>query len=245
MAGATTLPAAQKAIDAITDSGIRSILYAHLLAEGNHANEAFSADGLERLNRNIQSLNNGHPHQPIKKVRVYEQANKFSVGTNGQKATKYVEAAKGTNLFFVIYTDEKGTRGYASVPLNIIIELQKTHEKDWKTHLAARLKSEDTNLIPPTAKVLYVLSPGDLVYVPTEDEQKNGIRQLDRGRIYKTISCSEKSCFFLHYSIATIILQKKEFEAKNKMERALTGEMIKEVCIPVRVDLLGNIIKIG
>ena len=144
-----------------------------------------------------------------------------------------------------IYTDEKGTRGYASVPLNIIIELQKTHEKDWKTHLAARLKNEDTNLIPPTAKVLYVLSPGDLVYVPTEDEQKNGIRQLDGGRIYKTISCSEKSCFFLHYSIATIIIQKKEFEAKNKMERALTGEMIKEVCIPVKVDLLGNIIKIG
>lgn len=245
MAGVTTLPAAQKAIDAITDSGIRSILYAHLLAESNNASEAFSADGLERMNRNILSLNNGHPHQPIKKVRVYEQANKFSVGTNGQKATKYVEAAKGTNLFFVIYTDEKGTRGYASVPLNIIIELQKTHEKDWKTHLAARLKSEDTNLIPPTAKVLYLLSPGDLVYVPTEDEQKNGIEQINVRRIYKMVSCTGKQCLFLHNSVASIILSGKEFEAQNKMERALTGEMIKEVCIPIQIDRIGNIIRIG
>ncbi|MBR4218683.1 MAG: hypothetical protein IKR71_06530 [Bacteroidales bacterium] len=245
MAGVTTLPAAQKAIDAITDSGIRSILYAHLLTESNNASEAFSADGLERMNRNIQSLNNGHPHQPIKKVRVYEQANKFSVGTNGQKATKYVEAAKGTNLFFVIYADEKGTRGYASVPLNIIIELQKTHEKDWKSYLAARLKSEDTNLIPPTAKVLYVLSPGDLVYVPTEDEQKNGISQINGRRIYKMVSCGQIQFMCLqHYSAAPIV-NKLEFSTQNKMERAITGEMIKEVCIPIQIDRIGNIIKIG
>lgn len=245
MAGATTLPSAQKAIDAITDSGIRSILYAHLLAESNNASEAFSADGLERMNRNIQSLNNGHPHQPIKKVRVYEQANKFSVGTFGQKATKYVEAAKGTNLFFVIYTDEKGSRGYASVPLNIIIELQKTHEKDWKSYLALRLKNEDTSLMPSTAKILYVLSPGDLVYVPTEDEQKNGIIQINGRRIYKMVSCGQIQFMCLqHYSAAPIV-NKLEFSTQNKMERAITGEMIKEVCIPIQVDRIGNIIKIG
>ena len=29
------------------------------------------------------------------------------------------------------------------------------------------------------------------------------------------------------------------------MERAITGEMIKEVCIPVKVDRLGRIIKLG
>ena len=37
------------------------------------------------------------------------------------------------------------------------------------------------------------------------------------------------------------IIDKVEFSALNKMERALTGEMIKEVCIPIKVDRLGNI----
>ena len=41
------------------------------------------------------------------------------------------------------------------------------------------------------------------------------------------------------------IVDKLEFTRHNKMERAITGEMIKEVCIPVRVNRLGEIIYIG
>ena len=243
MSGATTMPAALKAIDAITDSGIRAILNAHLQSERNNPSEAFSADGLERMNRNIQSLNNGHPHQPIKKVRVFEQANKFSVGSNRQKATKYVEAAKGTNLYFVIYTDTKGTRGYATVPLNIIIELQKTHEKKWQSHLADKLKSEELNLIPSTAKILYILSPGDLVYVPTEEEiRKGSIHTItDVQRIYKVVSSTGIQFMCIQNRVSSPIINKLEFTTSNKMERALTGEMIKEVCIPIQVDRLGNV----
>lgn len=245
MKDVTTEAAAQKAIDSITDSGIRSILMAHLAAEGNNASEAFSADGLERMNRNIKVLNGGHDHMPIKRVRVFEQANKYSVGSHGQKSTKYVEAAKGTNLFFVIYSNEKGARGYATVPLNIVIELQKQYEKDWKKHLAERLQQEDMRLMPSDSHVLYMLSPGDLVYVPTEDERKNGISQIDTQRIYKCVSSTGKQCLFLPYHVASVILQGKEFEAQNKMERSLNKEMIKEVCIPIQVDRLGNIIQIG
>ena len=119
LADCTTIAAAEKAIEGITDSGIRSILHAHLATEDNNPAEAFSADGLERMNRNIKDLNGGKDHMPIKKVRVYEQANKFSIGTTGQKSTKFVEAAKGTNLFYAIFTNAKGLRGYATVPLSI------------------------------------------------------------------------------------------------------------------------------
>ena len=241
----TTLPDALKVIDSITDSGIRSILYAHLQAESNNASEAFSADGLERMNRNIQSLNNGHPHLPIKKVRKYEQGNKYSIGDKGQKKTKFVEAAKGTNLFFVIYTDAKGTRGYDTVSLNLIIELQKQYEKDWKNHLADRLKADDLQLLPPDANIRYVLSPGDLVYVPTEEEQQNGINNINVQRIYKMVSCGQIQFMCLPHHSAAPIVNKVEFSSQNKMERALTGEMIKEVCIPIQIDLLGNITKIG
>lgn len=90
-----------------------------------------------------------------------------------------------------------------------------------------------------------MLSPGDLVYVPTEEEQQNGIDNINVQRIYKMVSCTGKKCHFLLYTVASVVLPGKEFEAMNKMERALTGEMIKEVCIPVQIDRLGNIIKIG
>lgn len=244
MAGCTTVAAAEKAIDSITDSGIRSILKAHLAAEGGNAEEAFSADGLDRMNRNIQTLNGGKAHQPIKKVRVFEQANKFSVGSLAQKSAKFVEAAKGTNLFFVIYTDKEGKRGYATVPLNVVIDLQKQYEKNWKQHLAERLQRDDLNLMPCGCEVLYVLSPGDLVYVP-QGESPISILGITRNRIYKMISCGQIQFMCLMHRVASPILNKVEFSTQNKMERALTGEMIKEVCIPIQVDRLGNITKIG
>ena len=245
LAECTTVAAAYKSIDSITDSGIRSILRAHLVAEGNNPIEAFSADGLERMNHNIKVLNGGHDHMPIKKVRMYEQANKFSVGTTGQKATKFVEAAKGTNLFYVIFTNAKGARGYATVPLNIVIDLQKQYEKSWKEHLTERLSQDDLSLISKEATMLYVFSPGDLVYVPTVSEQNNGITEIDKNRIYKMVSCGQLQFMCIHHHVAATIVNKVEFSSQNKMERAITGEMIKEVCIPIKVDRLGNITKIG
>lgn len=241
MSGCSTVDAAQKAIDGITDSGIRTILRNHLAAENNNPTEAFSADGLERMNRNIRELNGGKLHQPIKRVRVFEQANKFSVGANGQKATKYVEAAKGTNLFFVIYTTAKGTRGYATVPLNVVIDIQKKYEKQWKEHLAERLKEDDLKLMEKDDQVLYILSPGDLVYVPED----NDYTTVNISRIYKTVSSTTSRLYGIPFHVASSIIDKFEFTSMNKSERTLQGEMLKEVCIPIEVDRLGIIIKIG
>lgn len=241
---ATTPAAALKAIDSITDSGIRTILQAHLANENNNPNEAFSADGLERMNTNIRALNGGRDHLPIKKVRVFEQANKFSISTTGQKSTKFVEAAKGTNLFFVIYANRKGVRGYATVPLNIVIDLQKQYEKSWKEHLPERLSQDDIALMPKDSKLLYILSPGDLVYVPKEGEMDTNITP-DNSRIYKVVSMTGIQFMCIQHHVASPIVNKKEFTTSNKMERALSGEMIKEVCIPIQVDRLGIITKLG
>ena len=51
--------------------------------------------------------------------------------------------------------------------------------------------------------------------------------------------------FFIKHNIANIIVDKYEFSPLNKMERAISNEMIKEICIPVKVDRLGNIVKLG
>lgn len=229
----------KKIQDEVTDTGIQKILSNHLLKNGNDAGVAFSPDGIERMNRNISELNGGKWHQPIYKVRTYEKADKFPVGSKGNKSAKFVEAAKGTNLFFAVYEStvkDKNTgemvckRAFASIPLNVVIERQ-------KKGLSSAPEDENGNL------PLFVLSPNDLVYLPTEEECKVGkvSLPLDRGRIYKMVSCTEKEVHFIPACIANPILQTIELGSNNKGQRAWTGEMIKETCILIKIDRLGNV----
>ncbi|MBQ9638332.1 MAG: type II CRISPR RNA-guided endonuclease Cas9 [Bacteroidales bacterium] len=237
--------AAEKTIESITDSGIRAILKAHLVEENGNVEQAFSPEGLERMNANIQRLNNGHQHQPIKRVRVFEEATKFAVGQTGNKVDKFVEAAHGTNLFFVIYEDAKGNRDYATVPLRTIINCQKQYEKEWRVHLEDHLKEGEEPIIPADARLRYVLSPGDLVYVPTKEEQVKKEMKVDNSRVYKVVSCSKKNLSCLLSNVAKPIVDKVEFESLNKMETTVDKEKsIKKFCVPVHVDRLGNIVSI-
>ncbi len=220
----------------VTDTGIQQILLRHLENNGGDAALAFSEDGIDEMNRTITQLNGGKYHQPIYKVRVYEKADKFAIGQSGNKSTKFVEAAKGTNLYFAIYEKEfvdestgklSKKRSYATIPLNIVIERQKQGLSPAPT--------DDEGNAPK-----YILSPNDLVYVPKDGEEK-GHSTLDKKRIYKMVSSSGNQCFFVLSSVAGTIIDKYEFSPSNKMERSLTGEMIKEVCIPITIDRLGNI----
>ena len=234
-------------INCITDTGIQKIMLNHLKkydeCKNNmiieHPELAFSTDGVDELNKNIQDLNEGKPHQPIYKVRTYEtKGNKFNIGHSGNKIDKYVEAAKGTNLFFSIYLNNEGKRNYDTIPLKIVIERQKQG------------LSSIPELNENGDKLLYQLSPNDLVYVLTEDEKEN-IIQFDFNnptkeqlhRIYKIVSFSENRLFALPYNVANSIYDKVEFTKKNKLESTIDNISIKENCIKLKVDRIGNIKK--
>ncbi len=236
----------------IADTGVQKILLAHLESKGGDPELAFSPDGIDEMNRNIKELNGGKNHQPILKVRVYEKADKFAIGTKGNKSKKFVEAAKGTNLFFAIFEsietdnnsgEEVKVRSYATVPLNMVIDSQKEAGKNWKEKIDSLLKEKE--MVANDARLLFMLSPNDLVYLPTEDQIKNGIDAIDRTRIYKFVSGSGPQAFFILYCVANTIVNKVEYSPLNKMERAITGEMIKETCIPLKVDRLGNIVAVN
>lgn len=227
----------KKIKDSITDTGIQKILLAHLDSKGGNPELAFSPDGIEEMNRNIVALNNGKFHQPITKVRVYEKAEKFAIGQTGNKNKKFVEAAKGTNLFFFVYVNESNKRSFVTVPLNLVIDCQKKYSNDWKKELDKILKSERE--VSSESKLLFILSPGDLVYIPKHGETT----VEDKTRIYKMVSGSGTDWYFNSVSLASPIVDKNEFGPLNKTARAITGEMIKDVCIPIKVDRLGNIIE--
>src|SRR5690606_14574190 len=214
-----------KTILSITDTGIQKILLNYLKAKGN-PELAFSPEGIEEMNQNISLYNDGKPHQPILKVRVFEQGSKFPLGETGNKTTKYVEAAKGTNLFFGVYEDNQGKRSYGTIPLNLVIERQK----------------QGLNSVPETNekghRLLFSLSPNDLVYVPNEDEDIDE-GNLDVNRIYKVVSFTSGRLYVVPQIVSTVIVDKLEFTQLNKIEFMKEKEIIKKL----KVDRLGNISK--
>lgn len=230
-----------KKIQCIADTGIQRILLIHLekyseSKDGKtieHPEDAFSPEGLDYMNKNIVELNNGKGHKPIYKVRAYEpKGNKFTIGQTGNKRNKYVEAAKGTNLFFAIYSDETGKRNCNTIPLNLVIERQKqglspVPERNELGH-----------------QLLFCLSPNDLVYVPSADNETINLDTLTREqafRIYRIVSFTGSRLYGIPNTVSVSIVDKIEFTQLNKLEFSLEKKSIKDVCIKLHIDRLGKI----
>ncbi len=233
-------------IESITDTGIQKILKNYLNSKGGNPEIAFTPEGIDELNKNISLYNDGKYHQPIYKARVFEVGSKFPLGQTGNKPAKYVEAAKGTNLFFAIYKDKKGVRNYETIPLNVVIERQK----------------QGMNSVPETNEkgdqLLFYLSPNDLVYVPTKDEEENinliDFNKLSRKQLLRVFVVNDFSgtCYFTPNAIAKNIAPKEVdlyFDhKKNKLvgsfdtkTASYEGHQIKEGCIKLNIDRLGKI----
>ncbi len=237
-----------KDIDKITDSGIRKILKNYLAAKGGDPKVAFSPEGIAELNSNIALYNDGRPHQPIKRVRKFEaRGNKFQVGQRGNRPTKWVEAEQGTNLFFAIYSTANG-RSYETIPLNIAVE----RSKQGFTPVPERNDQGDM--------LLFALSPGDLVYVPNDEELEKAHVQTGELRnegIYKFVSSSDIKPMFVPHNISGVILKSSQNLIINKIKDelglgspqsksgyTLEGLPIKSVCWKLEVDRLGRITRI-
>uniref|UniRef100_UPI0032B08E12 deadCbCas9 n=1 Tax=Chryseobacterium TaxID=59732 RepID=UPI0032B08E12 len=232
-----------KSIGSITDTGIQKILKNYLAFKDGNPELAFSPEGIDDLNKNIEKYNDGKPHQPINKVRVFELGSKFQVGQTGNKKGKYVEAAKGTNLFFAVYEDEKGKRSYETIPLNEVIERQK------QGLTSVPLENEKGS------RLLFDLSPNDLVYVPEIDENIDSnfvfsnLNKEKISRIYKVEKTSGTECYFVRQDIAYLIKQYDaktkigELESQNKLQVTMTDDRIRitDTCVKINCDRLGNI----
>ena len=241
----------EKVITQITDTGIQKILLNYLKQNLDKIEYAFSAEGLEQMNENIAQYNNGKQHKPIYKVRIYQpKGNKFQVGCNGNNSKKYVVADAGTNLFFAVYLTEDGTRKYETIPLEDVIARLKQ-----KLHPVNEIDEEGNRLI-------FYISPYDLVYVPNPDEYDNFSMNTDNissNRVYRFVDSSGSTANFVPNSIANIIYHLKKEDAEkfckgaiiqdelgkgspqSKNQKAITEEMIKEICIPLSVNRLGEI----
>jgi len=257
-----------KKIESITDTGIKQILLNHLeqskFQDQKDVNGktiapeilAFSAEGIEEMNQNITILNKGKFHQPIYKVRTYSRkGNKFNVGNKGNKNDKFVVAAPDTNLYFAIYIDGDGNRNFETIPLNIVIEHLKQRESPV---LISKIDDKGNEYTLHS-----FLCPNDIVYLPTEEQINNWnnfiVSDIDKKRIYRFIDSSDTTANFVPASSASILFDlNKSDQAKkgvmypiqnefgvgspqSKNQKALTGEMIKNFCVKLKIDRLGKI----
>jgi len=264
----------KKIKEEVADTAIQKILLNHLENYKNILDEkgkeisaellAFSPEGIEEMNKNIVKLNGGKFHQPILKVRTYElKGNKFNVGQTKNKKDKFVIAAKGTNLFFAVYEDEKGKRNFETIPLNEVIEHQK-----WRATLS-KSEREITPMIPVNlvyGKFLFSLSPNDLVIVlsPNDvngkvDKSMNNINKEILNKIYKFTDSSDTTANFIPCVVSDLLfnVKKNEQEKKglsypiqnefgigspqSKNQKSIEGIMIKDHCLKLSIDRLGNV----
>ncbi|MCQ2287165.1 MAG: type II CRISPR RNA-guided endonuclease Cas9, partial [Bacteroidales bacterium] len=242
---ASTYDSAIKKIEGITDTGIQKILIAHLAAKNNDPTLAFCADGIDEMNQNIVALNKGKAHKPIYKVRRFESGNKFPIGQAGNKGKKFVEADKGTKLYTFFYNkqEDDGTITRKLIPISFIetLKFQKEFGRDWIQKIDDKIKTD--NHFDATYSLIFTLSPMDLVYVPTESEISANSFDYKPTNIYKVVSLDDENPNFILASIASMIIDKQEFTRHNKTSRSLDGRLIKNCCIPIKVDRLGNIIE--
>jgi len=241
----------EKVIAQITDTGIQKILTNYLNKNLDKIEYAFSAEGLEQMNENIDQYNNGKKHKPIFVVRLFQpKGNKFQVGQSGNNNKKYVVADAGTNLFFAVYQTIENIRKYKTIPLEEVIARMKQ-----KLH-PVNDSDEDGN------KLLFCISPNDLVYLPTLDELSDGhinYENIDTDRIYRFVDSSGTTANFVPSRIANIIYHLKKDVAEHfckddviqdelglgspqsKNQKSITGEMVKDICIPLVVNRIGEI----
>ena len=259
-----------KVIESITDTGTQKILINHLENYNGKFDEegkeiaaqilAFSPEGIKELNQNIKTLNNGKFHQPIYKVRMADaMGKKFPVSEEGTKSLKYVATAGGSNMFCGIYQKAKDRKYYIPSLRESLVNLKDGYAPCPKTH------PEDSNY-----KLIFVLNPNDLVYVPTEEEFENSdtndlkIMSKDKlSRVYKFTDGSGTIMNFVPVNIANLLfnLNKKDQEKykinlsiqnelgigspQSKNQNSLDGTQIKSVCWKLEVDRLGNIKKLN
>lgn len=209
---------------------------------------AFSGEGLEALAKKAG--------KPITKITIAEQKN-----SDSKFGKQYVEIDAGSNAYFIIYENK--------------ITKERDEYRSLATHKAIeRLAKGESLAEPKEGYKTIILSPNDLVYVPTKEEREKIIKRVEENeaidwnnkktifeRTYKMNSCTGSKCKFVPHSFVNQkpIIDKIEFGAGNINQKAWdgtvklvlnkkddfrredSGTMIKEVCIKLKVDRLGNI----
>jgi CRISPR subtype II RNA-guided endonuclease Cas9/Csn1 len=238
--------ATEKAIEKIVDPFLRKQIKIHLSDYKDKKKEAFSIDGIERLNKRLQEGTNAKPHAPVNSIKIYyrdplkqnpkkgedDQNDALQRLDRIKSFNESLYVSTGDNYLFAVM--EKGNkRIYDLITFFDAANLLKDN-----FNKAEEKRSFDKDAVfkdyfetqNPGTKVLFMLKQGDVVFLPVnnyEREQMSAantnltswIKQEDRvNRILTVVKFSKKQIYFLQHNIATPIINKKEFGSQNCYE---------------------------
>ena len=126
-----------------------------------------------------------------------------------------------------------------------------TNRKSFNKDLFFKQHFEEKN----KAKLLFTLKQGDFVYLPDENEEVildkesplygeywRDLKERSKN-IYIVQKFSGKEIYFIKHNIADVIIKKIEFGTQDCYQN-IEGRSIKEYCLKLEIDRLGNIVKV-
>ncbi len=263
--------ATEKTIAKIVNPHLKKVISKHLENYGNNKEEAFSSEGQIELNKLIAphppiSKIKIFYQDPLKKRKTNddEEGNDTLQRLDRSKAfNKSLFVKTGDNYLFAVMEKEKqdekennviAKRCYGIVTFFDAANLLKTsfnkasNKDDFNKNLLFKQHFEEKY----GAKLLFTLKQGDLVYLPDKNEEvihdaesplyndfwKN---YKERSKnIYLVQKFSGNEIYFLKHNIAKSIKKGIEFGTQDCYQN-IGGRSIKEYCIKITVDRLGNI----
>lgn len=263
--------ATEKTIEKITNEFIKTALIEHLKEFNNKKEEAFSAEGILSLNKKLadkKNKNGNHaPHTPITSIKVFyrnplkikkkkgqeEVEEALQRLDRGKAFNKTLYVKTGDNYLFAVL-EKNGQRSFDIITffdaVNLLKEeFNKAPDKNiFDKNKVFKQYFEETS----KANLLFTLKQGDAVYVPNIGEEVildpksplfndfwNNKEARSKGIHYVT-KYSGKQIYFIKHDIADSIVKGKEFGSQNAYE-IINGLSIKQCCIKINIDRLGNI----
>lgn len=244
------------------DTKMKEKIISHIDKMGGHK-EAFTEAGIKILNKALEeefAISN-----PSKKYKLLTAIklipSKDSTVQNDEELSllplerkssynKNLLVSTGSNYAFAIL-EKNGERQFDEISFfdatRLVNEKFKKGEKDIFQIMKKYFENKNTD-----ASLLFLLKQNDMVYLPIENENIslnagevdperfwNNKRERSKN-IYTVIKFSGKQIYFLKHDIATPMINKVEFGSQNCYEK-INGVSIKEFCIKLKIDRLGNI----
>jgi hypothetical protein len=250
-------------LDRTIDADLKNKLISHLDSNGGDLKEAFSENGIKEFNQKLEQdfrlKNQSKSFKPISSIKLLPQKSESNIEENDltllplERKSSYnnkLMVATGSNYAFIVL-EKEGKRHYDEISFFDAVKLVnnnlklgiKNVQKIIMNYFEQKYKG---------SKILFLLKQNDMVYLPQKDEKPildsndpNFItfwndKKNRANNIYTVVKFSGQRIYFLKHNIAIPLVNKVEFGSQNCYE-IIDNISIKENCIKLQIDYLGNI----
>lgn len=249
-------------LNRMIDENLKNKLISHVDVKGDFK-EAFTEEGIKELNQKLEE--DFKQKNPTKSFKAINSIKLTPLKLDGEeeeidlsllpleRKSSYnnkLMVATGSNYAFVVL-EKEGKRHFDEISFFDATRLVNNAFKKGLNNIQKIILSyfEQKHF---NSKVLFLLKQNENVYLPQKGENIitdikhpnfyafwNDKKNLSRN-IYTVVKFSKNEIYFLKHDIANTLINKVEFGSQNCYQ-TINGVSIKEYCIKLKIDRLGNI----